>query len=41
MSRYVFPEVMSNPIIEQFASAALGPCYIRFYNGNTACPGSG
>eukprot|EP01045_Picozoa_sp_COSAG04_P055925 COSAG04_NODE_25825_length_303_cov_0.401961_1_plen_37_part_01 len=23
------------------AAAVHGPCYIRFYNGNTACPGSG
>eukprot|EP01051_Picozoa_sp_SAG22_P024593 SAG22_NODE_6888_length_798_cov_1.925608_1_plen_134_part_00 len=39
---FVRPEIMSNPIIEQIAVAVLsGPVYIRYINGNTACPGSG
>ena len=34
-------EIYANPIIEQLAVALLGgDCYIRYINGNTACPGS-
>jgi hypothetical protein len=38
---YSFPEVLSNPIIEQCVHAFLGPAFVRYWCGNTACPGSG
>lgn len=38
---YVHPEIVANPIIEQIAGAVLhGLCFIRYVNGNTACPGA-
>jgi hypothetical protein len=38
---YVRPEIVANPIIEQVAAAVLhGPVFIRYINGNTACPGA-
>jgi ectoine hydroxylase-related dioxygenase (phytanoyl-CoA dioxygenase family) len=38
---YVHPEIVANPIIEQVAGAVLhGLVYIRYVNGNTACPGA-
>jgi hypothetical protein len=37
----VFPEIVCNPIIEQAVARLLGPAFIRYYNGNTACPASG
>ena len=38
---YVHPEIVANPIIEQVAQAVLhGLVYIRYVNGNTACPGA-
>jgi len=40
-SEFVFPEIVSNQIIEQVVARLLGPCFVRYYNGNTACPGSG
>ena len=38
---HIFPEVLANPIIEQVVVTLLGgPAFIRYYNGNTACPNS-
>ena len=37
----IFPEVLTNPIVEQCVARLLGPAFIRYYNGNTACPMSG
>ena len=38
---FIFPEVLTNPIVEQCVARLLGPAFIRYYNGNTACPMSG
>ena len=40
-AEYSFPEMLSNPIIEQCVRRFLGPAYCRYWCGNTACPGSG
>ncbi len=40
-SDLIFPSVLANPIIEQCVERLLGPAFCRYYNGNTACPGSG
>lgn len=37
---YIHSSFVCNPIVEQFAAAGLGACFLRFANGNTACPGS-
>ena len=39
-AEYSFPEMLSNPIIEQCVRRFLGPAYCRYWCGNTACPGS-
>jgi hypothetical protein len=39
-AEYIHPSFICNPLVEQFAVAALGDCFLRFVNGNTACPRS-
>ena len=38
--KYILPDIVANAYVEQFAAAALGPCFMRFFNGNTAAPNS-
>jgi ectoine hydroxylase-related dioxygenase (phytanoyl-CoA dioxygenase family) len=41
-SPWVFHELVSNPILEQIAQSILGAeVFIRYYNCNSSCPGSG
>jgi hypothetical protein len=40
VGEYIHPSFVCNPFVEQFAVAGLGDCFLRFVNGNTACPGS-
>ncbi len=40
VGEYIHSSFVCNPFVEQFAVAGLGSCFLRFVNGNTACPGS-
>ena len=40
-AEHSFPEILTNPLIEQCVQAFLGPANVRYWCGNTACPGSG